>query len=130
VHHPDPALTLALQQILPRAGQRIDEGFAAEVRAAARIVVRNDLTEATMQAIAGPLWPYLQPLNYGAIMIVPLIVDGAYLGTMSCGIDRAAAALAESLPLAPDATAYHIYASLLTNGHHEDDVALLVYRQP
>jgi hypothetical protein len=88
VHHPDIALAQALRRILPRAGQRVDEGFAAEVRAAEKIVIRNDLTTAMMQTIAGPLWPYLQPLNYGAVMTVPLIVDGAYLGTMSCGQHR------------------------------------------
>jgi serine phosphatase RsbU (regulator of sigma subunit) len=49
---------------------------------------------------------------------------------IDAGIDRAAAALAGSLPLASHAAVDHIYASLLTNGHHEDDVALLVYRRP
>ncbi|MFD3939307.1 SpoIIE family protein phosphatase, partial [Streptomyces sp. NPDC058618] len=44
------------------------------------------------------------------------------------GIDRAAAALAGTLRRAPDAAADHVCTALLGNGHHEDDVALLVYR--
>ncbi|GGZ92476.1 histidine kinase [Streptomyces subrutilus] len=46
------------------------------------------------------------------------------------GIARAATALAESRCLAPAAAVEHLCASLLGGGHHEDDVALLVYRQP
>ncbi|WP_405577259.1 SpoIIE family protein phosphatase [Streptomyces sp. NBC_01190] len=49
---------------------------------------------------------------------------------LSIGIDRAAAALAESLRLAPGAVVDHLCAALLGEGHHDDDVALLVYHQP
>jgi two-component system, cell cycle sensor histidine kinase and response regulator CckA len=85
VHHPDPVLANTLRKVLPEAGQRDDEGFAAQVRAAATVVIRNDLSESMMQSISGPLWRYLKQLNFGAIMTVPLIVDDTYLGTMSCG---------------------------------------------
>jgi PAS domain S-box-containing protein len=85
VHHPDPAVAERLRWLLPQAGQRADDGFAGEVRAIGGIVVRNDLTEAAMRAIAGPLWPELQALGFGAVMMVPLIADGAYLGNLSMG---------------------------------------------
>ncbi|MCY0943086.1 SpoIIE family protein phosphatase [Streptomyces antarcticus] len=44
------------------------------------------------------------------------------------GIDRAATALKGTLRLAPDLVADHICTALLGDEHHEDDVALLVYR--
>ncbi|MDI5964723.1 SpoIIE family protein phosphatase [Streptantibioticus silvisoli] len=49
---------------------------------------------------------------------------------IDAGIDRAAAALAGSLHLTPDAVVDHVCAELLAEGHHADDVALLVYHQP
>ncbi|MFC1414290.1 SpoIIE family protein phosphatase [Streptacidiphilus sp. N1-12] len=45
------------------------------------------------------------------------------------GIERAEAALAGELPATPDAVVDHLCAVLLDQGRHEDDVALLIYRQ-
>ncbi|HEV7961281.1 MAG TPA: ATP-binding protein [Actinoplanes sp.] len=83
VYHPDPALAEKMRHLLPREGQRADEGFAAEVRAIGGVVVRNDLSETAMRAIAGPLWTHLRALEFGAVMMAPLIADGAYLGNLS-----------------------------------------------
>jgi PAS domain S-box-containing protein len=83
VYHPDPALAEKMRYLLPREGQRADEGFAAEVQAIGGVVVRNHLSETAMQAIAGPLWPHLRALDFGAVMMAPLIADGAYLGNLS-----------------------------------------------
>jgi two-component system, cell cycle sensor histidine kinase and response regulator CckA len=85
VHHPDPASAERLRWLLPRAGQRAEDGFAGEVRGIGEVVVRNDLPEAAMRAIAGPLWPELRALGFGAVMMAPLIADGAYLGNLSMG---------------------------------------------
>ncbi|SCE24680.1 PAS domain S-box-containing protein [Streptomyces sp. DvalAA-14] len=49
---------------------------------------------------------------------------------IDAGIARAAAALAGSPGRPPAAVVEHICATLLGAEHHEDDVALLVYRQP
>ena len=91
VYHPEPAVAEMLRWLLPRQNQRADAGFAAEVRETGGVVIRNDLTEAAMRTIAGPLWPHLKQLNFGAVMMVPLIADGTYLGNMSmarAGRDR------------------------------------------
>ncbi|WP_405137130.1 SpoIIE family protein phosphatase [Nocardia sp. NBC_01388] len=46
------------------------------------------------------------------------------------GIERAAAALARAVRFTPDAAVEYLCASLLDEGNPDDDVALLVYRQP
>jgi hypothetical protein len=46
--------------------------------------VRNDLTTAQLCTITGPqLWPHLHRLDLGAILMVPLVADGTYLGHLS-----------------------------------------------
>ncbi|GAA2531613.1 hypothetical protein Ahu01nite_095430 [Winogradskya humida] len=85
VHHPDAGLAELLNQMLPRQQQHVDAGFAREVRDHGGAVVRNNLTEAAMREIAGPLWEYLKRLRFGSILMVPLIADGTYLGNMSLG---------------------------------------------
>jgi two-component system cell cycle sensor histidine kinase/response regulator CckA len=85
VHHPDPAVAEMLRWLLPREQQRADDGFAAEVRGTGGVVVRNDLSVDAMRVIAGPLWPHLEALEFGAVMMAPLIADGTYLGNLSMG---------------------------------------------
>ena len=38
-----------------------------------------------MREIAGPLRTYLKRLRFGAVLMVPLIADGTYLGNLSLG---------------------------------------------
>jgi PAS domain S-box-containing protein len=83
VHHADPEQAETLRRMLPRLGQRADDGQYAAVRAAHGPLVRNDITEEQFRVMAGPLFPHLRPPYWTAVLAVPLRADGEYLGTLS-----------------------------------------------
>jgi two-component system, cell cycle sensor histidine kinase and response regulator CckA len=83
VYHPDPVQVDTFRRLLPRLGQRSDEGFHGEVRRTGRAVVRNGITVEEFRAMSGPVFPYLKPPYFSAVLAVPFVAHDEYLGSLA-----------------------------------------------
>jgi PAS domain-containing protein len=84
VYHPDAAKAAAIRAIVELPDQRAQDGTSGAVARTGRVLVDNAVTLDKLQAaIPRRLHEFLARLDVRALIMVPLIVDGRYVGFLA-----------------------------------------------
>jgi two-component system cell cycle sensor histidine kinase/response regulator CckA len=92
VYDPDPHAAQVIGDMLRAVPQRADEGLSGALAASGKPLVNNAVTLGQLSAnVLEQIRPYLEQVGIRAMVLLPLIADGGYLGYLSMsrhGADR------------------------------------------